>query len=45
MDCDQYIKIVAKHILKEETNSDFFYQVQTKKKLIDIVLDSVTRKA
>lgn len=27
MDCDQYIQVVAKHILKEETNSDFFYQL------------------
>ena len=44
MDCYQYIKVVAKHILKEETNSDFFYQMQTKPKLIHIVLDSaVTR--
>jgi hypothetical protein len=46
MDCYQYIKVVAKHILKEETNSDFFYQMQTKPKLINIVLDSaVTRQA
>jgi hypothetical protein len=39
MDCDQYIQVVAKHIAKEETNSDFLYQVQTKDKLIKIVLD------
>jgi hypothetical protein len=46
MDCDQCIKNVAKYILKEETNSDFFCEKQTKDKLIDVVLDSaVTRQA
>lgn len=44
MDCDQYIQVVAKHILKEETNSDFFYQLQTKPKLINIVLDCALTK-
>ena len=44
MDCDQYVQIVAKHIAKEETNSDFFYQVQTKSQLIHIVLDNAVTK-
>lgn len=36
--CEDYIRKVAQHLLKEERNADDFLQEQTKSRIIDIVL-------
>ena len=44
MDCDQYITEVAKCLKKEESNADYYLQLQSKPKIVGIMMDESIKR-
>jgi len=44
LNCPEYLKETEKHLLLEEKRADYFLQVETKKKLLNIIHAEIIEK-